>query len=137
MVSITYNALIFCASYDAYEKRAGEWSPTQTLTQKLKSLFPMFSSQEIGSSLVLLEMILESLQSGIFRFKFHSLDSKILKFMELIIPELIENIRVLLGFGSYFTQFRSFDRFLTVQIFMTERTILLLHFTINNHVNCL
>ena len=97
----------------------------------------MLCSQEIDSSLVLLEMILESLQSGIFRFKFHSLDSKILKFMELIIPELIENIRVLLGFGSYFSQFRSFDRFLTVQIFMTEQTIFLLHFTINNHVNCL
>ena len=112
------------ASFDLYEQLAERCSPTQPPTQKLKSLFSMLCSQEIDSSLVLLEMILESLQSGIFRFRFHSLGSKILKFMELIIPKLIENIRVLLGFVSYFSRFRSFDRFLTVQIFMTNYTFI-------------
>ena len=43
---------------------------TQTPTQKLKSGFLMFSSQEIGSSSVSLEIIFQALQSELFRFKF-------------------------------------------------------------------
>ena len=35
--------------------------PTQTPTQKLKSVFSMFASQEIASSLVSLEKIFEAL----------------------------------------------------------------------------
>ena len=51
-------------------------------TQMLKSGISMFSSQEISSSLASLEMIFEAPQSELFRFKFHSLRSKILKFPE-------------------------------------------------------
>ena len=47
-----------------------------------ESGFPRLSSQEIGSSLVSLEMIFEALQSELFRFKFHTLSSKILKIPE-------------------------------------------------------
>ena len=47
----------YCASFDIYEKFAGECPPTQTPTQKLKSEFLKFSLQEISSSLVPLEMI--------------------------------------------------------------------------------
>jgi len=54
-----------------------------------KSGISCFSSQEIGSSLASLEMIFEALQSELFRFKFHSLCWKILKFPEfnLVIHE--------------------------------------------------
>ena len=55
---------------------------TQTPTQKLKKGFWIFSYQEIGSSLISLEMIFEALQSELFRFKFHILNSKILKILE-------------------------------------------------------
>ena len=41
--------------------------------------FSMFNSEDIGSSLVSLEMIFEALQSELFRFEFHTLSSKILK----------------------------------------------------------
>ena len=52
---------------------------TQTPTQNFKSRFRIFSSQEIGSSLVLLKMIFEALQSELF-IKFHLLGSKIKKY---------------------------------------------------------
>ena len=39
----------------------------------------MFGFQEIGSSLVSFQMILEALQSELFRFTFHLLNSKIVK----------------------------------------------------------
>ena len=55
---------------------------TQTPTQMLKIWFSMFSSHEIGSSKASYEIIFEALQSELFRFKFHSLSSKILKFPE-------------------------------------------------------
>ena len=42
----------------------------------------MFSSHEIGSSLVSLEIIFEALRSELFRFKFHLQGSEILKFSE-------------------------------------------------------
>ena len=42
----------------------------------------MIGSQEIGSSLVPFEMIFEALESELFKCKFHSLSSKILKFPE-------------------------------------------------------
>ena len=48
-------------------------------TQKLKSWFLGFSSQEIGSTLISLEMIFVGLWSQLFRFKFHILSSKMLK----------------------------------------------------------
>ena len=72
----------FCASFDVCHKFARGCPPTRTPTQKLKSGFLRFSSQEIGSSLISLWMIFEALQSELFRFKFHSLGSKILKFPE-------------------------------------------------------
>ena len=56
--------------------------PTQTPTQNSKIWFPAFSSQEIGSRLVSLEMIFEALQSKLFRLNFQSLSSKILKIPE-------------------------------------------------------
>ena len=42
----------------------------------------MFSSKETGPSLESFQMIFEALQSELFRFKFHSLSSKILKITE-------------------------------------------------------
>ena len=39
--------------------------------------FPAFSSQEIGSSLVSFQMILEAAQFELVRFDFHSLGSKL------------------------------------------------------------
>ena len=39
----------------------------------------MLNSQEIGSSLVSFRMIFYALQSELFRFKFYSMSSKILK----------------------------------------------------------
>ena len=42
----------------------------------------MFSSQEIGSSLVLFEMVFEALLSESFRIRFLSLSSKIQKITE-------------------------------------------------------
>ena len=65
---------------DLGHKFARGCPPTQTPTQKLKSRFLKFSSQEIGSSLISLQMIFWALPSELFRFKFHSLGSKIQKF---------------------------------------------------------
>ena len=48
--------------------------------RKSQNLGFLLSSQGISSSLILLQMILEALQSEIFGFKFDSLSSKILKF---------------------------------------------------------
>ena len=67
---------------DLGHKFARGCPPTQTPTQKLKSGFLKFISQEIGSSLVLLQMIFGALQSELFRFKFHSVGSKVLNFPE-------------------------------------------------------
>ena len=47
-----------------------------------KNRFSIFSSQEIGSSLVSLEMIFQALYSELFKFKFYSLGSKIKKIPE-------------------------------------------------------
>ena len=47
-----------------------------------KKIFLRFSSQEIGLSLVSMEMIFETRQSELFRFKFHTLISKMLKIPE-------------------------------------------------------
>ena len=46
---------------------------------EFKNVFSIFSSQEIGSSLISLGMIFQALHSELFRFKFHSLGSKIKK----------------------------------------------------------
>ena len=51
----------YCASFDIRQKFVGRCPPTQTPTQKLKSVFSMFASQEIASSLVSLEKIFEAL----------------------------------------------------------------------------
>ena len=71
-----------CASFDVYGKFVGRCPPTQTPTRKLNSGFLRFNSKEIGSSLVSLQTIFEALQSELFRYKSHSLGSKILKFPE-------------------------------------------------------
>ena len=70
---ISKDVEFYCASFDIYEKFAGECPPTQTPTQKLKSGFSIFNSQGMGLSLVWLKMIFEVLQSELFRFKFHFL----------------------------------------------------------------
>ena len=69
----------FLRIFHKYETFIGRFPPTQTPTQNLKIWFPMSSSQEIGLGLVSLEMIFQALQSELFRFKFHSLGSKIQK----------------------------------------------------------
>ena len=84
---ISKDVEFYCASFDIYEKFAGACPPTQTPTQKLKSWFSMSSSQGIASSLISFEMIFRVLQSELFRFKFKSLSSKIVK-----IPEF--NLRI-------------------------------------------
>ena len=48
----------------------------------LKSVFSLLSSQEISRSLVSFQMIFQALQSEFFRFKFHSLGSKLQKIPE-------------------------------------------------------
>ena len=70
-----------CPSYDFGHNFARGCTPTQPPTQKLKSGFLRLSSQEISS-----RMIFEALQFEIFRFKFHSLGSRILKFPEFNLP---------------------------------------------------
>ena len=72
----------YCASFGLYAKFVGQCPPTPTPTQKFKNGFSILSSQEIGSSLVSLEMIFQALHSELFRFKFHSLGSKIEKIPE-------------------------------------------------------
>ena len=67
------------SSFDLYKKFARWCSPTQTLTQTLKSWFLRFSSQKIGSSLISFKKIFKDLQSELLRFKFHIMSSKILK----------------------------------------------------------
>ena len=52
------------------EKFAQECPPTQTLTQKFKSIFSSFSSQEVDSSLVSLVMLFYALQSESFGVSF-------------------------------------------------------------------
>ena len=71
-----------CASFDLDQKFARGCPPTQTPTQKLKSGFLRFSSQEIGSSLLSLEVIFEALQSELPRFNLHALSLKIPKIPE-------------------------------------------------------
>ena len=48
----------------------------------LENKIPIFGSQEISPSLISFEMIFEAPQSGLFRFKFNSLRSNILKIPE-------------------------------------------------------
>ena len=48
-----------------------------------KKRLSVFRSKEIGSRLVSFSMIFEALQSELFRFKFHSVSSKILKTQEI------------------------------------------------------
>ena len=79
---VSKDAKFYCASFDKDEKFVGRCPPTQTPTQKLKSEFFKFRSQEISSSLVSSEMIFEALQSELSRFKFDTLSSKILKIPE-------------------------------------------------------
>ena len=79
---VSKDAKFYCASFGSYEKFVGECPPTQTPTQMLKSVFSILSSQETGSSSVSSKMIFGALQFELFRFKIHSLGSKILKFPE-------------------------------------------------------
>ena len=89
-----------CASFDLYEKFARWCPPTQTPTRKFKTGISIFSSQGMGSTLVSLRMIFKALQSELFRFKFHSLSSKILK-----IPEFSLLIRWRYNLFGYFNNF--------------------------------
>ena len=70
------------ASFDQCEKIARGCQPTQTPTQKLQNEFLIISSKEIDPSLVSLERVFECLQSELFRFKYDSLSSEILKIPE-------------------------------------------------------
>ena len=70
------------ASFGLYKKFARWCPPTKPPTQKFKIGFWILNSQGISSSLVSFGMIFEALQSDRFRFKFHSLGSKILKIPE-------------------------------------------------------
>ena len=79
---VSKDAEFSCASFDTCEKFVASCPHAQTPTQMLKSRFSQFSSQGQGSSQVSLEMIFNVLQSELFRFKFHSLSSKILKIPE-------------------------------------------------------
>ena len=67
-------------------------SPTQTPTQKLKSGFPVFSSQKIGSSSLSFSMIFKALKSKILRIKFYSPCSKILKIPEFTLIIMIDPV---------------------------------------------
>ena len=69
---ITKGKEFYCVYFDLYEKFA-RGCPPKTPTQKLKSGFQAFSSQEIGSSLISFQMILEARQSELLKFDFHSL----------------------------------------------------------------
>ena len=61
------------ASFGLYEKFIQECPPTQMPMKKLKIGISMFSSQEIGSSSISFQMIIQVLQSEILRFKFYLL----------------------------------------------------------------
>ena len=89
---VSKDVKFYCASFGPYEKFVGGCPPTQTPTQMLKSVFSILSSQETGSSSVSLTMIFGALQFELFRFKIHSLCSKILK-----IPEFTLNISNTIG----------------------------------------
>ena len=72
-IFFTTSSIIFF-SFQRFQGKLVECSPTQTPTQKLKNRFSTFSSQEISSKLVSLKMIFEALQSQaawvkLFRFK--------------------------------------------------------------------
>ena len=86
---------IFQAHFMIHMKSLSGCPPTQTPTQIRESGISMFSSQEIGSSLISLKMIFEALQSELFRFKFHLIWSKILKFLgfNLLIQILITSVQ--------------------------------------------
>ena len=79
---VSKDVKFYCASFGPNEKFVGGCPPTQTPTQMLKSVFSILSSQETGSSSVSLKMIFGALRFELFRFKIHSLGSKILKFPE-------------------------------------------------------
>ena len=81
-IGIFIGRLLVYIIYKLYANFVGQCPPTPTPTQKFKNVFSIFSSQEIGSSLVSLEMIFRALHSELFRFKFHSLGSKIEKIPE-------------------------------------------------------
>ena len=72
----------------------GGCPPTQAPTQKLKSVFSILSSQETGSSSVSSKMIFGALQFELFRFKIHSLGSKILKFPEFNLAMMVGTVDV-------------------------------------------
>ena len=59
-----------CASFDICEKFVASCPPTQTPTQKLKIRFSRFSSQEIGSSFVSLELMLYNLSFSDSSFRY-------------------------------------------------------------------
>ena len=65
---VQFSENFFFTSFDLCEKFSRGCPPTQTPTQTIKSGFAAFSSQEIGSSLVSLEIIFEAPQSEPFRF---------------------------------------------------------------------
>ena len=65
--------------------------------QKFKNRFSMLSSQEIGWSLVLFQMIFEPLQFALFRLKFQSLSSEILKIPEFNLSMTSSKARRKLG----------------------------------------
>ena len=76
--------------FDPYLEFVVRCSPTQTpthcSTQMLKSVFSIFSSQDMGSSLVSFQMVFEALKSELFKFELHSLGLKLLKISEFIGP---------------------------------------------------
>ena len=61
----------YCTSFDICEKFVAGCPPAQTPTQKLKSRFPLFDPQEIGSTLVSFQMIFEALQSEQLKLSFY------------------------------------------------------------------
>ena len=65
-----------CTSFDPCKKFARGCPPTQTPTQKLKSVFERLSSQKIGSSSVSLNMIFCALQSELFNIQILFSESK-------------------------------------------------------------
>ena len=80
--SVSKDVEFYCASFDLYEKFARGCPPMHTPTQKFENGFSMFGYQEMSSGLVSFPMIFEALQSELLSFKFHSLNSKILKILE-------------------------------------------------------
>ena len=70
----------------------------------LKSVFSILSSQETGLSSVSLKMIFGALQFELFRFKIHSLGSKILKF-----PEFNLSMGISLTFATSFSNFQLYS----------------------------